>query len=51
MIDTNVLLHYPPNDDAARANIAANLIKNGDTVLITDMVPVEALCQVKHREY
>ena len=28
-VDTNMLLRYPLNDDAARADTAASLIKNG----------------------
>ncbi len=28
-VDTNVLLHYLLNDDAAQADIATNLIKSG----------------------
>ena len=42
-VDANVLLRYLLNDDAAQADMAANLIKGGDTVLITDVALVETL--------
>ena len=50
-VDTNVLLRYLLNDDAAQADMAANLIKGGDTVLITDVVLVETLWTLSGRKY
>ena len=50
-VDTNVLLRYPLNDDAAQADMAANLIKGGDTVLITDVVLVETLWTLSGKKY
>ena len=50
-IDTNVLLRYLLNDDAAQADMAANLIKGSDTVLITDVVLVETLWTLSGRKY
>ena len=50
-VDTNVLLRYLLNDDAAQADMAANLIKGGDTVLITDVVLVETLWTLSGKKY
>ena len=50
-VDTNVLLRYLLNDDAAQADMAANLIKGGGTVLITDVVLVETLWTLRGKKY
>ena len=50
-VDTNVLLRYLLNDDVAQADMAANLIKGGDTVLITDVVLVETLWTLSGKKY
>ena len=50
-VDTNVLLRYLLNDDAAQADIAASLIKGSDTVLITDMVLVATLWTLSGKKY
>jgi len=50
-VDTNVLLRYLLNDDAAQADIAASLIKGADTVLITDVVLAETLWTLSGRKY
>jgi len=50
-VDTNVLLRYLLNDDAVQADIAANLIKGGNMVLITDVVLVETLCTLSGKKY
>ena len=50
-VDTNVLLRYLLDDDAAQADMAANLIKGGDTVLITDVVLVETLWTLSGKKY
>lgn len=50
-VDTNVLLRYLLNDDAMQADTAANLIKGEDTVLITDVVLVEALWTLSGKKY
>ncbi len=50
-VDTNVLLRYLLNDDATQADTAANLIKGGDTVLITDVVLVETLWTLSGKKY
>ncbi|MDE0291956.1 MAG: type II toxin-antitoxin system VapC family toxin [Candidatus Dadabacteria bacterium] len=50
-VDTNVLLRYLLNDDAAQADTAASLIKGGDTVLITDMVLAETLWTLSGKKY
>ena len=50
-VDTNVLLRYLLNDDAAQAEIAANLIKGGDTVLVTDVVLIETLWTLSGKKY
>ena len=50
-VDTNVLLRYLLNDDAAQADIAASLIKGSDTVLITDVVLVETLWTLSGKKY
>ena len=50
-VDTNVLLRYLLNDDAAQADTAASLIKGADTVLITDVVLVETLWTLSGKKY
>ena len=50
-VDTNVLLRYLLNDHAVQADIAANLIKGGDMVLITDVVLVETLWTLSGKKY
>lgn len=50
-VDTNVLLRYLLNDDAAQVAPAASLIKSSDTVLITDVVLVETLWTLSGRKY
>ncbi len=50
-VDTNVLLRYLLNDDAAQADIAASLIKGGDMVLITDVVLAETLWTLSGKKY
>lgn len=50
-VDTNVLLRYLLNDNAAQADIAASLIKGGDMVLITDVVLVETLWTLSGKKY
>lgn len=50
-VDTNVLLRYLLNDDAAQADTAASLIKGGDTVLITDVVLAETLWTLSGKKY
>ena len=50
-VDTNVLLRYLLNDDAAQADTAANLIKGSDTVLITDVVLAETLWTLSGKKY
>ena len=50
-VDTNMLLRYLLNDDAAQADIAASLIKGSDTVLITDVVLVETLWTLSGKKY
>ena len=50
-VDTNVLLRYLLNDDAAQAHIAANLIKGDDMVLITDVVLAETLWTLSGKKY
>ncbi|MDE0158519.1 MAG: hypothetical protein OXI02_03110 [Candidatus Dadabacteria bacterium] len=50
-VDTNVLLRYPLNDDAAQADTAASLIKGGDAVLITDVVLAETLWTLSGKKY
>ena len=50
-VDTNVLLRYLLNDDAAQADIATSLIKGADTVLITDVVLAETLWTLSGRKY
>ena len=50
-VDTNVLLRYLLNDDAAQADIAVSLIKGGDMVLITDAVLAETLWTLSGKKY
>lgn len=50
-VDTNVLLRYLLNDDAAQADTAASLIKGGDMVLITDVVLTETLWTLSGKKY
>ncbi|MXZ49061.1 MAG: type II toxin-antitoxin system VapC family toxin [Candidatus Dadabacteria bacterium] len=50
-VDTNVLLRYLLNDDAAQADTAASLIKGGDAVLITDVVLAGTLWTLSGKKY
>lgn len=50
-VDTNVLLRYLLNDDAAQVDTAASLIKGDDTVLITDVVLTETLWTLSGKKY
>jgi len=50
-IDTNVLLRYLLADEPAQTAQASALIKNHDSVLITDVVLVETLWTLKGKKY
>lgn len=50
-IDTNVLLRYLLNDDAAQTVNAAQLINGDETVLVTDVVLVETVWTLKGKRY
>ena len=50
-IDTNVLLRYLSRDDEAQAVRADSVVNGDETVLITDVVLVEAVWTLAGRKY
>ena len=50
-IDTNVLLRYLSRDDEAQAVRAASVVNGDETVLITDVVLVEAVWTLAGSKY
>jgi predicted nucleic-acid-binding protein len=50
-VDTNVLLRYLLDDDAGQAEQARRLFTGDESVLITDVVLVEAVWTLRGRKY
>ena len=50
-VDTNVLLRHLLDDDMAQADKAHELIRSGETILITDVVLAETTWTLKGKKY